>query len=172
MVTDDKGDILFYSGSSHSEHYKDIDQLDAALLVHKLRCDGFMYLESVSHAGRLMTRCLHLSEPLNLKLNVRAPNGWARVQLSDVTGQALPGYSFDECAAFRGDEYAWQPAWNGGAESIKDSVGRIEVELTNAELYAIRGNFSWLSMPHTRNFRPDENQPDAVEAWRKGGLGQ
>ena len=33
-------------------------------------------------------------------------------------------------------------------------VGRIEVELTNAELYAIRGNFEWLSMPQTRNFRP------------------
>ena len=171
MVADDSGDLLFYSGSSLGEHYKDTDQLAAALLVHKLRRDGFMVLESVSQTGRLMTRCLHLSEPLDLKLNVRAPYGWARVQLSDVNGQPLPGYSFEECQAFRGDEYFWEPKWNGDTEPVMDPVGRIEVELTNAELYAIRGNFEWLSMPQTRNFRPDENQPDAVEAWRKGGLG-
>ena len=82
------------------------------------------------------------------------------------------GYSFEECQAFRGDEYFWEPKWNGDTLNLSWlPVGRIEVELTNAELYAIRGNFEWLSMPQTRNFRPDENQPDAVEAWRKGGLG-
>ena len=171
MVADDNRDLLFYSGSSHGEHYKDTDQHDAALLVHKLRRDGFIYLESVSHTGRLMTRCLHLSGPLNLKLNVRAPYGWVRVQLSNVSGQPLPGYSFEDCQAFRGDEYLWEPKWDGATESITDCVGRIEVELTNAELYAIRGGFEWMSMPQTRNFRPHESQPDAVEAWRKGGQG-
>lgn len=171
MVADDKGDLLFYSGSSYGEHYKDTDQLSAALLVHKLRRDGFMHVESVSHVGRLMTRCLSLSDPLDLKLNVRAPYGWVRVQLSDVNGQALPGYAFDECRAFRGDEYLWEPEWNGATEAITEPVGRIEVELTNAELYAIRGNFEWMSMPQTRNFRPDETQTDAVKAWRKGGPG-
>ena len=58
MVADDSGDLLFYSGSSLGEHYKDTDQLAAALLVHKLRRDGFMVLESVSQTGRLMSRCL------------------------------------------------------------------------------------------------------------------
>ena len=172
MVADDSGDLLFYSGSSYGEHYKDTDQLAAALLVHKLRRDGFMYVESVSQTGCLMTRCLHLKEPLDLKLNVRAPYGWVRVQLSNVSGQPLPGYSFEDCQAFRGDEYLWEPKWDGATEPITDCVGRIEVELTNAELYAIRGGFEWMSMPQTRNFRPHESQPDAVEAWRNGGLGQ
>ena len=170
MNVDDNGDILFYSGSSRGEHYKDTDELAAALLVHKLRCDGFMYLESASYTGRLMTRCLHLTEPLNLKLNARAPYGWVRVQLSDVNGQALPGYTFEECRAFRGDEYQWEPTWNGVKEPITEPVGRIEVELTNAELYAIRGNFEWMRTPEVRNFRPHESQPDAVDAWRKGGF--
>lgn len=42
MNVDDNGDILIYSGSSRGEHYKDTDELAAALLVNKLRCDGFM----------------------------------------------------------------------------------------------------------------------------------
>ena len=170
MNVDDNGDILFYSGSSRGEHYKDTDELAAALLVHKLRSDGFMYLESNSYTGRLMTRCLHLSEPLNLKLNVRAPFGWVRVQLSDVNGQPLPGYTFDDCQAFRGDEYRWEPTWNAVKEPIKEPVGRIEVELTNAELYAIRGNFERMTTPVVRNFRPHESQTAAVDAWRKGGF--
>lgn len=68
MKVDDNGDILIYSGSSRGEHYKDTGELAAALLVHKLRCDGFMYLESASYTGRLMTRCLQLTEPPNLPL--------------------------------------------------------------------------------------------------------
>ena len=59
MNVDDNGDTLFCSGSSRGEHYKDTDELAAAFLVHKLRSDGFMYLESASYTGRLMTRCLH-----------------------------------------------------------------------------------------------------------------
>ena len=120
MNVDDYGDILIYSGGSRGVHYKDTDELAAALLVHKLRCDGFMYRESASYTGRLMTRCLHLSEPIDLKLNVRAPFGWVRVQLSDVTGQSLPGNTFDDCQAFRGVEYRWAPTWKGVKEPIKE----------------------------------------------------
>lgn len=167
---DDNGNILIYSGSSRGEHYKDRDELAAALLVHKLRSDGFVYLESASYTGRLMTRCLHLAEPIDLKLNARAPFGWVRVQLSDVNGQPLPGYTFGDCQAFRGDEYRWEPTWNAVKEPIKEPVGRIEVELTNAELYAILGNFKRMTTPVVRSFRPHESQPAAVDAWRKRGF--
>lgn len=117
-----------------------------------------------------MTRCLHLSEPLNPKLNLRAHLGWVRVQLSDVNRQPLPGYTFDDCQAFRGDEYHWEPTWIGAKDPITELVGRIEVELVNAELYSIRGNFEWMNTPVVRNFRPHESQTAAVEAWRKAGF--
>lgn len=97
------------------------------------------------------------------------PFGSVRVQLSDVSGQALPGYTFDDCQAFRGDEYRWEPTWSGVKEPITEPVGRIEVELTNAELYAIRGNFQRMNTPLVRNFRPHESQAAAVDAWRNGG---
>jgi hypothetical protein len=169
MVQDDNGDLLIYSGSSHGEHYKDTDQLEAALLVHKLRQDGFMYMESYSYTGRIMTRCLKLAEDLDLKLNVRAPYGWVRAQLSDVSGQPLNGYSFEECEPFRGDAYFWEPKWTSKKLSqLSEGVGRIEIELTNAELYAIRGNFKWMRTARVRNFRPDESQPNAVEVWENG----
>ncbi len=169
MIQADDGNLRIYSGSSRGEHYRHLDQRHAALLVHTLRRDGFMYLESYSCTGRVMTRCLHLNDPLDLKLNVRAPYGQLRVQLSDRLGQALPGYSFDECIPVRGDEQFWQPSWNSAKPKaqLKDDVGRIEVELTDAELYAIRGNFEWLRIPEVRNFRSDESQVAAFETWLK-----
>jgi len=160
MVQDDDGNIRIYSGTSYGEHYQKTGKPDAALLMHTLRRDGFMYLESYSYTGTIMTRCLHLREPLDLRLNVRAPEGQVRVQLSDREGQPLAGYTFDECTAFTGDTHFWQPAWcTGGPRArLTDDVGRIEVELRNAELYAIRGNFEWMSLADVRGFRPDESQ--------------
>ncbi len=107
-----------------------------------------------------MTRCLHLRDPLDLKLNVRAPYGRVRVQLSDRIGQALPGYTFDECVPFRGDDDLWQPVWNSAVAKgrLGGDVGRIEVELTDAELYAVRGNFQWMRIPELRKFRPEASQ--------------
>ena len=166
MLAADDGSLRFYSGSSRGEHYRHLDERHAALLVHTLRRDGFVYLESYSCTGSVMTRCLHLDEPLDLSLNVRAPYGGVRVQLSDRFGRALPGYSFDECVRFRGDQDAWRPRWNSASvrASLSGDVGRIEVELTDAELYAIRGNFEWMRIPEVRNFRADESQVAAFDA--------
>lgn len=168
MVQDDSGNIRIYSGSSHGEHYRDTQAGDAALLVHTLRRDGFMYLESYSHTGRVMTRCLHLYDPLDLSLNVRAPYGYVRVQLSDSVGQALPGYAFEDCAPFRGDEHFWKPQWKGALSQAlpANEVARIEVELTNAELYAIRGNFEWMRTPEVRNFQRNPLEQPHFEAWQ------
>ena len=172
LAQDDDGNILIYSGSSHGEHYKDTDQVEAAIVVHKLRRDGFMYLESHSNRGRIMTRSLRLGERLDLTLNVRAPYGWVRAQLSDIEGRPFEGYTFEECEPFRGDNHLWEPIWDGASRAPwqqSGGVGRIEVELTNAELYAIRGNFEWLGIAKARGFLPDPSQPEAVEAWHRLG---
>ena len=160
MVQDDNGNIRIYSGTSYGEHYQRTGQPDAALLLHTLRRDGFMYLESYSCIGTVMTRCLHLHEPLDLKLNVRAPTGQVRVQLADPLGKPLSGYSFDNCVPFHGDDHFWRPVWRSDVPKalLGDDVARIEVELRNAELYAIRGNFSWMHLAEVRGFRQDESQ--------------
>lgn len=144
MVVDDEHRIRIYSGGSYGEHYLDLDQEDAALMLHTLRLDGFMYLECQNHVGTIMTRCIRLRSS-ELKLNVRAPFGKVRVQLSDEKGIPLPGFSFDECVPFRGDELWHVPTWNPKVTpaTLPQEKARIEVELTNAEIYAIRGDFDF-----------------------------
>ena len=92
-------------------------------------------------AGYLTTRWVRLHDE-RLLLNVQAPYSKVRVQLSDVEGQPLPGYTYDQCEPFRGDSTAWQPRWQDQA-GLADLVGRpirIDMRLYHARLYAIHGD--------------------------------
>ncbi len=148
MVVADGKEIRFYSGGSKTEHFIDQDLDDAALTLHTLRLDGFFHLESRVR-GRVMTRLLIFSGG-DLRLNVRAPYGRVRVQFRDENEVPLPGYTLDECVPFKGDELYWRPEWTSGASiaALADK-GKVllEIELEDAELYAVRGdfqmNFGW-----------------------------
>ena len=99
--------------------------------------DGFVYLESMAGAGYLTTRWVRLHYE-RLLLNVQAPYGVVPVQLSDVEGQPLSGYTYDQCEPFRGDSSAWQSRWQGQS-GLAELVGRpirIDVRLYHARLYA------------------------------------
>ncbi len=66
------------------------------------------------------------------------------MQVTDVKSVPVPGYTFAECQPFSGDDTAWRPVWQeqrtlGGLEGGR--ALRIEVELNNARLYALRGDF-------------------------------
>ena len=95
----------------------------------------------MSGAGYLTTRWVRLHDE-RLLLNVQAPYGEVRVQLSNIEGQPLPGYTFEQCQPFRGDSTAWQPQWQDQA-GLAEHVGtpiRIDVRLYHARLYAIHGD--------------------------------
>jgi hypothetical protein len=142
MLVTPEHEIRFYSGGSKSEHFIDQEQTDAALLVHTLRLDGFFRLESRVR-GRVMTRLVAFSGP-DLRLNARAPHGRVCVQISAERGEPVPGFTFDDCTPFKGDDLFWQPGWKDGrtlAQLAGNGRYHIEVELHDAELYAIRGDF-------------------------------
>jgi len=44
-----------------------------------------------------------------MRLNVRAPHGRVRVQITDELGVPLTGYTFEDCAPFQGDKLFWTP---------------------------------------------------------------
>jgi hypothetical protein len=89
-----------------------------------------------------------------LALNVQCPAGSARVQITDSAGRPIPGYEFDNSVRFVGDQTDWRPSWRGGT-TLRDQVGRavrVEIELTNGRLYAIRGDFRALTGGECRRF--------------------
>ncbi|MCU6795980.1 hypothetical protein OB236_28055 [Paenibacillus sp. WQ 127069] len=142
MLQAPDGHLRFYSGGSKAEHFQDQNLDDAALLLHELRKDGFFYLESHAMIGRVMTRCVDFGGN-GLNLNVRAPYGRIRVQLSEAQGKPHDGFAFDDCVPFCGDTTAYSPVWKSGRlpSALHGIRTHIEVEVTSGELYAIRGDF-------------------------------
>lgn len=111
------GDTLrIYSSTSKGEHgqiVSDPESRQAAILLHTLRLDGFVYLEPPGGAGEMVTRLLLWGdgEPT---LNVSAPQGVVRIQAMDENGTALRGYSYDDGVPFTGDSVTWTPEWRDG----------------------------------------------------------
>ena len=155
MLVDDDDQIRIYSSSSSYEHGFHIWDFNGrqrvagpgagkdlgAILLHKLRLDGFFYVETNAGPGRLGTRALYWNGG-EARINVQSAQE-ARVQVTDVGGNVHEGYSFDDCENFIGDDLYWTPRWKNG-RGLSEFAGkglRLEIELYNARLYAIRGNF-------------------------------
>ena len=66
-----------------------------------------------------------------------------RVRINTPRGEPIEGYTFDESRAFSGDSLAWR---NGRKlNALRGKAIQVAVELDNARLYAMRGNFQTLS---------------------------
>lgn len=135
----------------------------SSIAVHRLREDGFCYLEPKSGYGYLTTRCV-LPKDANLRLNYLAPNGKVWCQLSDQNYKPLDGYSFEDCVPLTGDEVSATPRWK--TKTLEEIPGkyldpagrpahllspdllnredikylRLEFKLFQARLYAVHWN--------------------------------
>lgn len=147
MVLDDEDKIRIYSNATRHEHGFRVPG-DGGILLHTLRRDGFTYLESSGAEGVIGTRPL-LARSGSIELNVLAPDGEVRVQVTDIKGDVLPGYSFADSIPFIGDNLNWEPHWKGNQSlhKLSERTLRLEVLLYNARLYAIRGSFQVLTAP-------------------------
>ena len=142
MIVDDEQTIRIYSSASKVEHGYHIRGTDlGAILMHRLRLDGFVYLESAGGPGILGTGPLvwRSGEP---RLNVQSGHE-VRVQVTDIQGKTIEGYSFADCEPFIGDELFWEPRWKNGVRmaNLGRRLLRLEISLENARIYAIRGDF-------------------------------
>jgi hypothetical protein len=118
---------------------------NASILLHTLRKDGLMYLESEGDWGRFISKPLVLLEE-SLTMNASAPHGEVQFQLTDMESQPVEGFTFDDCLPMAGsDSVSAELRWNNG--QLKDVVGRIvrlEIRLRHARLFAIRGGMHFI----------------------------
>ncbi len=161
MVQLDDGSLRFYASTSRHEHGH-CPPDDGYIVAYELRRDGFVYLESDGGVGLVATRMLHWRGG-ELELNVQAPAGWVRVQVTDPHGTVLTGYSFEECEVLHADKPAWCPVWKDGKTmaALADQMIRVEIQLENARLYAVRGDYLTCSLAdlhrHQNGIRPQRN---------------
>jgi hypothetical protein len=175
LVVDDDLQIRIYSSASKLEHGYHINphvgpkRLDrgpagegndtGALLMHKLRLDGFYYVESCFGPGMFGTRSLYWQGG-EARFNIQSGLE-TRVQVTDPVGEVIEGYSYADCLPFTGDALDWSPRWTGG-RGLAPFTGqaiRLEVEMNNARIYAIRGDFLPLSGRELRSFMDRGEKP-------------
>ena len=166
MVLTQDNKIRIYSSVSKGEHaqiHARPDLREGAILLHELRLDGFSYLEPEGGSGSFTTRpCFFQGE--NLTLNVQAPQGEVRVQITDPDGKPHQGFTFEDCIPFRGDDLFWQPKWknNRSVSKFMEKVVRLEVELFNGRIYSIRGDFIPIQNVDYRQFRDQGIPPNPI----------
>ncbi len=172
MVTLDDGSLRFYADASTREHGH-CDPADGYLVAYALRRDGFVFLESAGGPARVDTRTL-LWYGGETELNVAATGGEIRMQITEPSGQPINGYTFADAVPFSGDDTAWTPQWKNGRclAALAGRPVRLEIELTNARLYAVRGDFLliragdvWAMPERMPQFRPGfDPAPELPEA--------
>ncbi len=108
------------------------------LLMLKQRLDGFVSLDADSATGTVVTKPL-VFEGDKLVLNISA-EGSARVEISDENGQAISGFSMEDCDPIGTDNVGYVVTWKGKSDvsSTAGTVINLKLELKNTKLYALQ----------------------------------
>ena len=162
VVTD--GEVRIYSCASRLEHAIFSEELgveQGAILMHRLRLDGFVYLECPGGTGHLRTRGM-MVEGDELALNVQVPDGEVRVEVSEPAGAPIEGFTFEDCAPCRADDTAWEPTWRDGRRfgSLKDRAVDLGIRVENGRLYSISGDFQMLTAKEAMRYVNFGTPPD------------
>jgi len=114
----------------------------SAIILHKLRKDGFTYLGSRGNWARFITKPLVLLAP-ELTMNVLAPQGEVQCQVTNLESAPVEGFTFEDFVPCREqDTTAWSLGWRGRSlAELMRKVLRLEVRFRHARLHAVRGHF-------------------------------
>jgi hypothetical protein len=104
------------------------------------RLDGFVALHAGPQGGEAVTRPIRFTGT-RLVINTRtADMGGLRVELQDVDGKPLSGYTASECPEVHGDDVARTVAWDasGDVSPLVVRAIRIRFVLKAADLFSFR----------------------------------
>ena len=106
---------------------------------YSLRLDGFASVHAEYDGGEMLTKPLKFDgSQLLLNFSTSAPGG-IRVEIQDEAGQALPGYSLDDCREIIGNDIERPVSWKGGdLAGLAGKTVRLRFVMKDADLYAMR----------------------------------
>jgi hypothetical protein len=115
-------------------------QPTAYLRRYDLRLDGFASAHAGYDGGHLTTRpVLFAGSRLELNYSTSAA-GSVRVELLDVAGSPLPGFTLEDSRELIGDEIDRTYQWRSGTDlsALRGKPVRIRFHLKDADIYAYR----------------------------------
>ena len=87
-----------------------------------------------------------MSSILSVARRIASTSAWAvgslRVELQDVSGRPIPGFSMDDCPDHFGDEIEGVVKWSSGVSlsTLAGSPVRVRFAFKDADLYAFKFN--------------------------------
>jgi hypothetical protein len=107
---------------------------------YTMRLDGFVSVNGPWKGGQLVTKPIQF-EGNRLSVNfATSAAGSLRVELQDADGNALPGYSLEDCPETFGDAIDRTIVWKNGDDvgKLAGKTVRLRIELKDADLYSLR----------------------------------
>ena len=105
-----------------------------------LRLDGFSSVNASYGGGEMLTKPLKFQgSRLEINYSTSAAGG-LRVEIQDVKGNPLPGFSISDCPEIIGDEIERTVAWKGGKDlgQIVGTPIRLRFVMKDADLYSLQ----------------------------------
>ncbi len=117
-------------------------QPTAHLKRYTMRLDGFASVEADYEAGFLVTRPF-IFEGKELEINYStSAAGGVQVEIQDVDGKPIPGYTLENCPEIIGNEISRIVAWkdNPDVSPLTGKTVRLKFVLKDADLYSFKFN--------------------------------
>ncbi len=105
-----------------------------------LRLDGFASVNAPYSGGQMLTKPLKFKgNRLEINYSTSAAGG-LRVEIQDGEGQAIPGFSLEECPEIIGDEISRIVSWQKGNDvaGLSGKTVRLRFVMKDADLYSLR----------------------------------
>ena len=136
-----RNDVMeFFYGAWDGNH--DSRSRNSAIGLATLPLNRFIAVESIDPVGRLQTTPQRIRQnTLSLNANVQA--GRIRVSLLNADGEAISGFSLDDCDMIEGDSLRHRLSWQGKSNLVNLAGQDVALlfELTgNAQIFAFRNS--------------------------------
>jgi hypothetical protein len=107
---------------------------------YTIRPDGFVSVNAGYAGGEMITKPLTFKgDRLTINFSSSAGGG-LRVELQDVDGKAIKGYTLADCPEIIGDKIERTVSWKGGADvsALAGKPIRIRFAIKDADLYSVK----------------------------------
>ena len=105
-----------------------------------LRLDGFGSVRAPYQGGEMLTRPLVFSGDSLVINYATSAAGSLRVEVRDMEGRPIPGFSLAECREIIGDEIERRVTWEGRPDlgQLSGKPVRLRFVMKDADLYSLR----------------------------------
>lgn len=125
---------LYYAGYrwGHKYHHS----VDRQLGLVKMKRDRFVARQAKAQPGTMTTPTVTIDGDA-LKLNVDSQAGEVRVQITNASGEPIPGFRFEDCRPITADSLRAPVEWQQPLATLRGKPVKLELRLKNTQLFAL-----------------------------------